>query len=481
MKKLLIGVLCSLMVIGCAGCGDGDKAVDKQGETDTLLWYTLGSQQPDLPLVVEEVNKIVEPKIGAKVNMIILDESAYGERMKLMMAAGDDYDICFSGYANRYVDGIKHGGFLKLNELLDSEAPALKKAIPDYAWQAVTVSDGGIYAIPNLQCFSLPRGLHFQKELVEKYNFDYTKVNKMEDIEPFLEMVKQNEPDIYPFRAYITLSCWLYQKYENFYSIFYIDKDDPECKVYCHYELPEFWQTQSKLHEWYTKGYIRSDVSSAGDDTVDYKAGRYAVMPGSVYPGIAQSIQTLTGKEIVSAQLVKQPYISVGGATDTLNAINAHTKKPEKSIKFLELLHTDPAVYNLICKGIEGKHYTKLEDGSIRLTEGSGYAPKADWKFGNQFNALRLEGTDPSIWEDTRELDASATPSRLLGFNLDTNEISGELAQISSVQSAYNTTSGVMDMNEKKDEYINKLQQAGSEKAKELIQKQIDEFLASRK
>ena len=68
--------------------------------------------------------------------------------------------------------------------------------------------------------------------------------------------------------------------------------------------------------------------------------------------------------------------------------ISRTSKNPEKAFKFIELVNTDKDLYNLICFGIEGKHYNLDENGRVVFNDQGGYIPKACWKFGNQFNAL---------------------------------------------------------------------------------------------
>ena len=38
-------------------------------------------------------------------------------------------------------------------------------------------------------------------------------------------------------------------------------------------------------------------------------------------------------------------------------------------MQFINLMNTDKDVYNLMCFGIEGKHYTKLENGKLTARE----------------------------------------------------------------------------------------------------------------
>lgn len=42
-------------------------------------------------------------------------------------------------------------------------------------------------------------------------------------------------------------------------------------------------------------------------------------------------------------------------------------------MQFLNLINTDPVLYNMACFGIEGVHYTLNENGTVTSNEAAGY------------------------------------------------------------------------------------------------------------
>ena len=101
MKKRLIAlVLILVMAFAFASCGG--KRTSNDG-IPTLTWIVPGDAQSDLQSVVDAINEITVEKIGARVDIQFIDAGSFAEKMKMNMASGADFDICFTGYCNNYL------------------------------------------------------------------------------------------------------------------------------------------------------------------------------------------------------------------------------------------------------------------------------------------------------------------------------------------------------------------------------------------
>ena len=69
----------------------------------------------------------------------------------------------------------------------------IKTIIPEEIIKNVSY-DGKIYGIPNIQIYAMPLAVKARKDLLKKYNFDLQSIKTVEDVEPFLETIKKNEP-----------------------------------------------------------------------------------------------------------------------------------------------------------------------------------------------------------------------------------------------------------------------------------------------
>ena len=118
-------------------------------------------------------------------------------------------------------------------------------------------------------------------------------------------------------------------------------------------------------------------------------------------------------------------FLTTAGVTATLNAVSRTCTAPKQAVQFLELLNTDVEFYNLMCNGIKGQHWVWVDEAKrlIGYPEGMTgetvkYHPNADWMFGCVFNwsAWTEAAASENIWEATRQMNADAEPSSVLGF-----------------------------------------------------------------
>ena len=467
---VIAGILC------CVLCGCGTNIHGDRTETGTeLKWLLPGDTQSDVLAVMDEVNKITEEKIGVKVDIQTIDTSAYTEKMRLNMAAKLDCDICFTGFVNPYSTAADNGGLLDITDMID-KTEGLREALPDYMWDMATLN-GHIYGVPNQQILATANAIEIPAALVEKYKLDVNSINHIDDIEPFLEQIKQNEPDYYPFRPNYGLIPWQ-TKYEAIvgeYVALPKGSKSSDDLVYL-YETEEQKHGERKLHEWYKKGYIRRDVLSIGDDTSDYRSGKYAVSFVVWKPGVEYEESNILGYDVKVIPIDK-PYITKGKGLTTMWAVSRTSKHPEESLEFIKLLNTDKALYNLVCFGIEGKHYT-LEDGKVNPIPNSGYNQNgATWKFGNTFNALLMKGQDENVIEETKNINNTADKSTLMGFMLDRSSIKSEISNLSSVTSEYAGIGvGSLDPDSVNAEKYERMKSAGVERIYTEVKKQLDEY-----
>ena len=84
-----------------------------------------------------------------------------------------------------------------LDDLIEANAPELKNILPEFLFEQARVG-GSIYAIPNYQICYDSFGFMMRKDLVDKYEFDWENVESVEDMYPFWDAVRDNEPDLYP-------------------------------------------------------------------------------------------------------------------------------------------------------------------------------------------------------------------------------------------------------------------------------------------
>lgn len=477
MKKFVSLIVAAALLGTAAGCKKKEE-VKEEGGAITLKVLMPAEQQKDLNLVMDEVNKITEEKIGAKIDMVFIDSGAYTEKMNMKLATKEYFDVCFtSSWLNPYDKGVNNNAYYPLTKLIDEYAPKLKDEMPDYWWEAVKRNDE-IYAVPNQQVASTTIAFTMNKNWADKYNVDIDSIKTANDIEPFLETVKQNEPDYFPMRPYG--NYWV-KNYEAITSVVGLDKrESGKLKAIYNWDAEGYTYGLQKLREWFEKGYFRSDVGSVLDDSSDFYGNKYIVTGTGWKPGFEATQSAVLGGEHVTMK-IGNPIVTGDSLIGTMYSVSAYSNYPEKAIEYIELVNTDKDLYNLLCYGVEGKHYDWVDDNHIKMNENGGYYVNSSWEFGNQFNAYLLEGQEDNIWEETKAFNDSAEKSKLLGFVVDTSNIQTEITQISTVQSEYKNmlNNGSLDWKENFEEYKKKMMAAGAENVLNEVQRQLDEFAKS--
>ena len=479
--KRMIALVCAAGLIAATAACDRTKKTAESEDVTNITWYVPISAQSDMQSVMDAAAEITVPLIGAKLDLQCIDASAFKERMNMNMASGDSFDLTFAGYLNPYLQAVRKGGLMDITDIIDKEAPKLKESLPDYAWEVAKVKDR-IYAVPNLQFYALPNSLLFLKKYCDKYNFNPNDMKSMNDLEPFLAKIKANEPGIYPYTPSYHTLLWTGDKYEVIEANVAIKADGSSPEVFLIYDTPEYKEAIETLHSWFEKGYIRSDYLSVGSDAADTKAGKYAVNNSGWAPGAEITAKINNGNNDVIIKPMTKPYMIRKKATDTMIAVGANSKNPEKSVKMIELMNTNKELYNLICYGIKDKHYKTDSSGKFEIIEDGGYVTNSAWMFGNQFNAMLQQGQEDGIWEETKKLNDEAQLSPLYGFLPDTKKISVQLASCKSVVGEYKTAlgEGVGDTDQLYSEFIAKLDAAGVNTLIDELQTQIDAWVAKK-
>ncbi|MDF2573070.1 MAG: transporter substrate-binding protein [Sporomusa sp.] len=379
-----------------------------------LVYYFVNTPQKDIATVNEKLNELVKAKINATVKLNLIDWGSYDQKMNVVAASGEAFDLCFTGAwpsgGFNYFQQSAKGVFKPLNELLDKYAPDTKAAIPEMFLKAATIK-GNLYGVPNFQQATAGYGYSIQKSIADKYKIDWKSVKNISDLTPFLETIKKNEPNLVPFG--ISKKDELFRAAPPMFGMEavgdaaapgWIYLNDNSLKVVDQYDSPEFKAYIKMMRDWFNNGYLRKDVATLKDMEADKKAGKNATQwtqididtngfesAGMPYNGR----MSIFNKDVPSYdyQFVK-PVLTTDKADATLTAIPEASKNPERAMMFINLLNTDKEIYNTLCWGVEGKHYKKVADNRIETNKDGGFQIWSMWEFGNMENSFLSEG-DP--------------------------------------------------------------------------------------
>jgi putative aldouronate transport system substrate-binding protein len=453
-----------------------------------LRYVCVGSIQKDMPAVQDALSAMLKEKINATVKLDMLDWGAYTDKVNLMVSSGEVFDVMFvcPWESPSYIQLISNGALAPLDDLLDKDAPETKKAVPAAAWNATKV-DGKIYGVPNQQIWVKPFGPWVLNSLAEKYKFSLDSVKKLEDLEPFFAAVKKGEPGIFPcgggsyigeyfgFDPIVTQASQVSIKY-----------DDKDLKVFNAYATPEFKGQVELMRKWYLAGYFPKDKIPDADVDGIMKAGKEASgLLGVVKPGGDLEVKVRWGIDTTSKNL-SPVFMTTASVTATMTGVGATSKDPDRAMMFINLLNTDVALYNLLCKGIEGTHWVWVDKAANIIGPGPNqkdYTPGLDWEFGNVFNAYyNSKGyADIKFNEATAALNNGAAASAALGFAFNPDPVKTELAQVEAAVKELGDPliAGMVDTADAKaglDAFIKALNNAGMDKLMAEAQSQLNKW-----
>ena len=457
------------------------------------ITYTYGSRgvPADLQKVNDAMNEILNAKIGVQLTLEPIDFGAYNEKMQLRLAAGEECDIIFTApWINSYSNNIANGVLHPLDDLLLEHAPGLWASMPPTTWEAARVK-GHIYGVINQQIFPKPWGVHPRKDLMEKYGFSLDSVETFEDMEPWLAAVRDGEgitPVFASDQSGTSLwrsQYWGYDPIDDGIRVIAVRADDDSMTVVNSFGTTEFQAASDLARRWIAEGFFPEEPAPLSDARAAFRAGLFAMGYHVEKPGNDVEAQVAYGYEFLSKNLTNPLILDTAGATATLNAICATSQNPAKAVQVLEEFNTNVELYNLFARGIEGEHWVWADEANQVITypegttaETSSYNPNTDWMFGNQFNAYYRDHKQVGAWEATKIMNDTAMPSVALGFVVDREPITTEIAQVVAVWEEHvePVEWGWDAYAEKAPDILEMLNEAGAQVIIDEVQRQLNEW-----
>ena len=534
---LLAGTMVTSMLVGCGSkkpavsSGDdqqtvsngseeqseasGEKETEENEDVTELKFYMMNGPVADSERVMAKANAIIEEKIGAKLNLIMIDSGTYAEKMNLMINSGDDWDLCFTaswGGINFFENAGK-GAYADLTELLPKYAPETYSRIPEGLWEGVKV-DGKIYASVNYQQYGVAarKGFQVRKDIAEEVGFDpetmkgKTTLEGMELLGQFFEKAVPAHTDMigwetsagYSFFANEPL-MWDMEPIGDMVTPGWVRFTEPDT-VINQFATEEFEAYCNIMRDWYNNGYVRKDGATVQDVTPDRKAAKILAMQYYGWPdsydfpenadSIAMSMCTVDNAPAIGVSTTRTVIPAAAGNTAAV-AVNAQSKNIEKSVELIELLNTDDELYRLITLGEEGVDYVFDEDGNYSLVEGKYNFNYNDWQIGQSYSpdftrALYHNNESGKITKLSQsfvyEADKDADVSPVTGFTFDQSSVKTEMANCTAVMSEMipALSNGSVDPATALPEFLSRLEVAGVDKVIAEKQAQYDAWRAAK-
>lgn len=471
-----------------ANSSGGDSVSGASAGADKPYQLTVayfGSVSKDLLQVQDELNKITQAKINATVKLLPIDFGTWQNQINLMLTSNEKLDL-MAMMGTNYANQVAKGQLVALDDLLAKDGSGIVEALgPDYA--NASKINGKTYAVPTIRDLAQSYGFMMRKDLADKYHLNLSQVKTLDDLEPILKTIKQNEPNMVPLVNNVGQSpIGPFSTRDSLGDdIGVLLNNGQDLKVVDWFETDEYAATLKKMREWYKAGYIAKDAVTVKESSADtIKAGKGAGNLASLKPGFDAQESRNSGTPIVSVEMLP-PVAKTSTVTNIMWGIAKNSENPEKAMQFLNLMYTDKDVVNLLDWGIEGKDYVKVSDNVIDYPQGVnagnvGYTGLG-WLFGNQFLSYTFKGDDEHLWDKMKDFNNRAIKSKALGFTFDSSSVKTEYAAVSNVLSQYRVAleCGAIDPDKMLPEFISKLKDAGIDKIIAEKQKQLDAWAAS--
>ncbi|GLX66115.1 extracellular solute-binding protein [Paenibacillus glycanilyticus] len=317
------------------------------------------------------VAKLLEEKTGYKMQYDMLPQDNPAQKLNLLMASGEPYDIVTS-YIDMalYSDYAKKGALIDLTPLIDQFGPNIKNAISQQSMDALKV-DGKLYGIPNIITYPVGFGILIRTDWLDKVGMKMPTTTA--EFEAVLQAFKDKDPGAagaqnVPFTIKGDLPM-----IDDLVGAFGMPNpwNDVDGKLVPRVLDPAFPDYVNYVSGLYAKGLIDKEFVVNKDATAKEKfssgkAGAIAVHWADI-PGIADALaKAAPDAKFTYVPALKGPNGKSGfGANqgfDRVSFIPKSAKNPEDAVKWINAT-LEPTTFKELAVGVEGTHYT-VDNGS---------------------------------------------------------------------------------------------------------------------
>lgn len=381
-KCVSTAVIAASLAMGFSGCGPSKGTESASGDSLTY-WVRL---HPNIGTSVTNFGetpfaKEYAKRTGINVTYIHPAQGQEKENLNLLIASGDLPDIIESDWLDRDPESsIAKKTIIKLNDLIDSDAPNLKQFLKDNPDidKSVQTDSGSYYVFPfirNGEKLLSTAGFILRGDWLEELGMDVPET--IDEWEKVLTAFKEKKGAACPFVGPSYMLAYFAGAYDIGYD-FYVDNG--KVKYGCLED--SFKSYLETMNRWYQKGLIDKSFALMDNDylTTNILNGGAGASFGA--GGGALGVWSNTAKNngdnkysLVAAKFPSSkkgetpefgnkqwPYSSLNGA-----AITGKSKNAKLAAKFLDYSYSEEGSM-LNNFGIEGESY-EMVDGQPKYTE----------------------------------------------------------------------------------------------------------------
>ena len=492
MKKVTALILALMLALGVMSFAGAEEKVEIQ-----LYHCTFELDgDPDaeqLKKVEDAINEYIADKINVVIRLTDFHTSDYPEKARLALENNGVNLLWTAAWMSTVDCGslVAQKAAYDITDLLPGTK--LYESMDEGQWEA-TKYDGRNYFVPVYKDNVEGYDFMFRKELVDKYGWDVTKVEKLEDLEPMLEEAKEGDDLQYPFLLQSTAMFYrlMMDRFDFFTgkvetNFFAVDRKTGE--VVNTLQTPEYAAYCKLMGEWADKEYISGDESLKMTNDTTPKSQDWAV---SWWTDIPVNVEANTRYE---QEMVMQPatkrYSHSTSALGSCYAISADSTEEQAKacIDFLGLLYTDSKLADIYTFGIEGEdfEYTREEGEEIdHVKQNSDKYKHSMWDSASATIVTPMIGEPDNKAELYREFNGGAETSVAAGFRFNVDPVKKKYDACAEKfeEFGFQLETGAIPADMVDDyieQYQNELDSAGYQDVLEEFQKQFNEWKEAQK
>jgi putative aldouronate transport system substrate-binding protein len=187
--------------------------------------------------------------------------------------------------------------------------------------------------------------------------------------------------------------------------------------------------------------------------------------------------------DLVLNEIYAQPKVNITThAGGSMLAIPIISQYPVEAMKFINLMHSDSKLLNMMLFGAEGTHWEFAEDGRVKILNSAWYgAHGGAWTLGNTMLQAVSTNEDPDKNRMLIEYSNDSVDHPSLGFRFRTEPVAAELTAIGAVADGLHRAlmTGYVDPAVELPNYIEALKAAGLDTVKAEVEQQYEEWKAT--
>jgi putative aldouronate transport system substrate-binding protein len=505
---LAVIMLFSVILAACSG-GNGNNEPANGGEASnkpsngseqeeevTLKFYFGGDKKAATDEVWAKVSEYVKAKgLNVKFDINFIPFGDFKEKMLVMAASGDSWDMNFDGDWLSYKQMAAKGSYMALNDLLPEFAPNLYKKYEEQGTLQAATVNGEIVGLPWTMKMNERKFTGWRSDLTEKAGLDYPNgsVKTIEDVDKLLRDLKKAYPNerisrTPPVSLIMIRDEWVDL---NFHGLgFYLS--DPKVTVQAVEQQPFYLEAAKLAKVWYDDNLINRDAMiDKSDEAAEWRNGKklFTVTSHewvSANPGFSDPAYKMESSELYP----DKRFINRTALANVV-AINRNSKNPERVLRLLDMIETDKTLYDLVQYGIEGKTYV-LNGETAEYPEGMETTTSNYMEWGGQWAFWKPQFMRPTMtygpdfWVKEAEFASEErnVNSPIDGLFIAEDAMKNEIAKRDTASDELNRPiefGVVKDVEKAVAEYIETQKKNGLDTIIAETQKQIDAFLASKK